>query len=211
MSDVGNGRYSGRPSRSSTAQHTYTFAGWSRTPGGAADADAVKAVTADRDVYAAYTENIRKYTVYFYNEDTLLQTVRNVPYGGDAEYTEAVPLAVDGPAEEYPFMGWNPTGKGITGDTKCYAQFGSPLEIKEITDPWDAILAACADGTYAGKYKIGNYKPLDLGDEGIIRMQIVARDKDALADGPGTAHFSWIGMELLKTAKNMNPVHSAYV
>lgn len=211
VSDVGNGRYSGRPSRSSTAQHTYTFAGWSRTPGGAADADAVKAVTADRNVYAAYTENIRKYTVYFYNEDTLLQTVRNVSYGGDAEYTEAVPLAVDGPAEEYPFMGWNPTGKGITGDTKCYAQFGSPLEIKEITDPWDAILAACADGTYAEKYKIGNYKPLDLGDEGIIRMQIAARDKDALADGPGTAHFSWIGMELLKTAKRMNPAHSAYV
>lgn len=40
-------------------------------------------------------------------------------------------------AEDYPFEGWVPTRKNITGDTEsCYAQFGSPLEVKEITDSW---------------------------------------------------------------------------
>lgn len=75
----------------------------------------------------------------------------------------------------------------------------------EIEDSWDEILAACADGTYKQKYKIGNYKPLDMGTEGIINMQIAGKDVDALADGSGMAPLSWIGIELLKTSKRMNP------
>lgn len=85
------------------------------------------------------------------------------------------------------------------------AVFGSPLEVKEIKDSWDDILATCADGTYKQKYKIGNYKPLDLGAEGIINMQIAGREVDALADGSGMAPLSWVGIELLKTSKRLNP------
>ena len=68
----------------------------------------------------------------------------------------------------------------------------------------NAILAACADGTYKQKYKIGNYKPLDMGTEGIINMQIAGKDVDALADGSGMAPLSWVGIELLKTNRGMN-------
>ena len=204
--DGGDGAYSGStPTKASTAQYTYSHVGWSRKPGGMADSTALQAVTADRQVYAAFTASVRKYTVYFYNGSTLQQRVDNVPYGGSATYTGDTPVSPDGSAEDYPFEGWVPTGKNITGSTSCYAQFGSPLEIKEIADSWDEIIAACANGTYAAKYRIGNYKPIDLGSEGVINMQIAAKNKDVLADGSGTAPLTWISKELLKTSHRINP------
>ncbi len=67
----------------------------------------------------------------------------------------------------------------------------------EILDSWDTIIANIDNKTYSTKYKIGNYKPLDLGTEGTINMQIVAMDADELADGSGYAPLTFIGMELL--------------
>lgn len=204
--DGGDGTYSGStPTKTSTAQYSYSFAGWSKKPGGTADSTALQAVTADRSVYAAFTATVRKYTVRFYNGSTLLQTVSNVAYGGSATYTGDTPVSTEGSAEDYPFEGWQPTGKNITGDTSCYAQFGSPLEVKEITDDWATIIANIDNGTYKSKYKIGNYKPLDLGSEGIINMQIAGFDVDDLADGTGKAPITFIGKELLATVHRMNP------
>ena len=174
-------------------------------PNGSVNPDALKNVSADRKVYAIMTATIRKYTVYFYNGSTVLQTVSNVPYGGSATYTGTTPVSPDGSADDYPFEGWNPEPKNITGTTKCYAKFGSPLEVKEIEDSWDEIIAACNDGTYATKYKIGNYKPLDLGSEGIVNMQIAGKDVDELADGSGMAKLTWISKELLNTPHRFNP------
>ena len=204
--DTSDAVYGGStPTRTSTAQYSYTFAGWGLMPGGSVNPDALKNVSADRKVYAIMTATIRKYTVYFYNGSTVLQTVSNVPYGGSATYTGTTPVSPDGSADDYPFEGWNPEPKNITGTTKCYAKFGSPLEVKEIEDSWDEIITACNDGTYATKYKIGNYKPLDLGSEGIVNMQIAGKDVDELADGSGMAKLTWISKELLNTSHRWNP------
>lgn len=204
--DASDAVYGGStPTRTSTAQYSYTFAGWGLMPNGSVNPDALKNVSADRKVYAIMTATIRKYTVYFYNGSTVLQTVSNVPYGGSATYTGTTPVSPDGSADDYPFEGWNPEPKNITGNTYCYAKFGSPLEVKEIEDSWDEIIAACSDGTYATKYKIGNYKPLDLGSEGIVNMQIAGKDVDELADGSGMAKLSWISKELLNTPHRFNP------
>ncbi len=198
--------YSGTPSRSSTAQYSYSFVGWNKKPNQtSADASATKAITADRKVYAAYTATVRKYTVYFYNGSTLLQTIQNVAYGSSASYSGAAPVSADGSADDYPFEGWSPAPTNIQGNTSCYATFGSPLEVKEITDSWTQILAAIKDGSYKTKYKIGNYKPLDLGSEGVVNMQIAAKDAEPLADGSGNAPLSFVSMELLTTSKRMNP------
>ena len=205
--DGGNGgAYTGKPSRPSTAANTFSFIGWSKKPNSTTvDADALTNVTADRKVYAAYSITGRTYTVYFYNGNSLLQTVPNVPYGGNATYTGATPVSPDGSADEYPFEGWSPAPTNIQGNTSCYAQYGSPREVAEIEDSWEEILAAVANGTAARRYKIGNYKPLDLGAQGIVNMQIAAKNKDALADGSGTAALSWISLELLSTSHRMNP------
>lgn len=193
------------PTRPSTAQYNYSFAGWGLMAGGSVNSDALKNVAADRKVYAIFSGTVRTYTVYFYNGSTLLQTVTNVAYGSSAAYTGDTPVSPDGSAEDYPFEGWNPEPKNITGTTSCYAKFGSPLEVKEITDSWETIIAACADGSYRNKYKVGNYKALDLGAQGVVNMQIAGVDKDTLANGSGTAPLSWISKELLTTNHRMNP------
>lgn len=123
--DGGDTAYgSGNPTKASTAQYSYSFTGWSLTAGGSANATALKAVVVDRNVYAAYSKTVRKYTVYFYNGTTLAQTVSEVPYGSNASYTGGTPVKTDvEKPEDYEFTGWNPSPNGITGNTDCYAQY----------------------------------------------------------------------------------------
>lgn len=201
---------SGTPIRASTAQYSYSFVGWNRNQNSTtADSTALQDITAPRTLYATYGRTVRTYTVKFYNGSTLLQTVNNVAYGSSAKYTGNTPVSSEGSAEDYPFEGWNPPPTNIQGNTNCRAQFGSPLEIAEITDSWDQILAACSDGSAATKYKIGNYKPLDLGADGIIDMQITGINVDKLADGSGMAPLSWLGIQLLNVARGMGPERKA--
>ncbi len=75
----------------------------------------------------------------------------------------------------------------------------------EISDSWKEIFTSIGDGTYREKYKIGNYKSLDLGDEGIFEMQIAGFDAEPLADGSGRAAITWISRNTLKEKLRMNP------
>lgn len=156
IKDGGDGTYSGSSTtRPSTAQYNYTFAGWDLVPNStSANANALKKVTADRKVYAAFTTTIRKYSVYFYNGSTLLQTISNVPYGGSATYTGNTPVSSEDPSSK--FSGWSPSPTNITGNTSCYAQFEASFEYKEIedemTDVWPKLKT----------YKSGNYKDFSL-------------------------------------------------
>ena len=74
----------------------------------------------------------------------------------------------------------------------------------ELSDSWEEIIAASKDGTYKDKYQIGDTKELDMGEEGIITMKLVAMDEDDLADGSGKAPMTWVADELLKSEHNMN-------
>ena len=200
ISDGGDGTYSGTPTRTSTAQYSYTFLGWSLdTDSQTANPNATKGVVGDRTVYAAYSRTLRTYTVRFYNGSTLLQTVNNVAYGDSATYTGSTPVDPDGEGKE--FIGWNPAPTNIQGNTDCVAKYKSPVEVAEITDSWDTIIANVQNGTAADLYSLGNYKPLDLGTEGTINMQIVGKGVDPLASGSGYATLTFVGMELLSTVK----------
>ena len=156
----GDGVYTGStPSKASTAQYTYTFAGWSLTPGGSANSNAIKNVEADRTVYAAFTSSVRTYTVRFYNGTTLLQTVNNVPYGGTATYTGSTPTNNStGNTADFQFYGWSPSPANIQGNTDCYAQFN---DLREITDDWATIKSKADAGT--ATYGVGAFKTLDIG------------------------------------------------
>lgn len=103
------------PTKTSTAQYDFHFQNWDGN---------FTAITETRDFYAVYSSTIRKYNVYFYNDTTLLYTVKNVPYGSSASYSGATPtkLGVSNP-EEYVFKGWMPEAEAITGETYCYAFF----------------------------------------------------------------------------------------
>ena len=104
------------PTRESTAQYDYHFSSW--------NGDFITTMTAAREFYAVYTSTIRRYNVYFYNGDTLLQTKENIQYGSSTSYTGSTPVktGVEDP-DEYVFKGWSPAPENITGETYCYALF----------------------------------------------------------------------------------------
>lgn len=103
-----------------------------------------------------------------------------------------------------PFESWNPEPVGVVSDMTVKASFASPVKVVEIADDWQTIIANVKNGTYREKYKLGNYKRLDLGKEGVFNMQIVAFDTDIKEDG-SKAPISWLSMELMKTNKRWNP------
>ena len=116
----GNGTWNGTPGRTSTAQYSYSFVGWSSSTNSSSATSGVRnSITADKDVYAAYSATVRSYNVYFYNGTTLLQT-KSVQYGGSTTYTGTTPVHPTDP-ENNEFAGWSPSPSNITGDISCYA------------------------------------------------------------------------------------------
>lgn len=147
------------PTKESTAQYHFTYSGWSTTPGGDAELNALTAVAGDRIVYAAYTKAIRSYTVNFYNGSTLLET-DIVEYGKDAVYNRATPVKEGYTTKEFEFIGWKPEPTNIQGDTNCYAQY---YDKREITDDWATIAINALAKDPSTKYDIGAYKPVVFG------------------------------------------------
>ena len=69
-----------------------------------------------------------------------------------------------------------------------------------IQDSWSDILTAEADGSYLTKYQIGDTKLQQIGDY-LFDLEIVAFDKDDLADGSGKAHITWIAKHIVFNAQ----------
>lgn len=176
-------------------KNTFTFAGWSFSmyqteP----DADALKAVTEDRKVYAVYKISGETYRVSYCLGTEVLASYANLAYGDSPVYPGEDPEARDGLA----FAGWNPPPTYIKYSYNAIATFGTEVEEVEITDTWAQILASCKDGSYRKKYKLGNYKELTVNGYDTIKMQIVGMDMDPLADGTGWAPLTWNSKDLLK-------------
>ena len=138
----GDGRWNGTSSKASTSEHSYAFLGWSTsTNASVADVNATKNITTDRDVYAAFEETVRSYSVYFYNGSTLLYTAL-VQYGEDASYSGATPTKASTVQYDYHFEGWNSQDEqtiaesgvlnNITADKTVYAAFSSSLVVYHV-------------------------------------------------------------------------------
>lgn len=184
-----NATYSGAtPTKASTQQYEYYFLGWNTNPSATtADADALANVTSDRTVHAIFAQTTRTYTVTFYNESTLLETVQNVPYGGTATYTGSTPTKTN-----YTFTGWSPEPTNISGDTSCYAQFEA-ANTGLITDSWETIATRAAAGTAQNYYSVGDCKAVTLnGTCGTLELNnvtlyvyILGFDHNSALEGTG--------------------------
>ena len=116
-----DGTYAGTPSKSQDAQYSYTFIGWAtKANQWTANANAMLHVTADRNIYAAYSRTVRTYTVLWKNGNTTLETDTDVPYGTTPTYDGATPVSSE---EDYEFSGWSPSVGPITGDTTYLAAY----------------------------------------------------------------------------------------
>ena len=127
VADGGNGTWNGTPTRTSTAQYSYAFAGWSLyTDQSTADPTATQGVGADRSVFAAYTATTRTYTVTWKNADnTTLETDTNVPYGTTPTYNGTTPTY-----QGETSSGWNPAVGPITGDTTYTAIYIPTYQVR---------------------------------------------------------------------------------
>ena len=115
VANGGTASYTGSaPTKPSDERYNYTFSAWSGSQSN---------ITAPTDITATFTSSTRYYTVTFVNNNNnVLQTVNNVPYGGSASYTGSTPSHSSG-STDYVFTGFLPTGQNITGNTTCVAQY----------------------------------------------------------------------------------------
>lgn len=166
------------PTKESTAQTVYSYSGWSLTNGGAA-ADVLGAVTENRTVYAAYTESVRRYTVSYYDGDTLLKT-ESIPYGTTPSYA---PLK-----EGYTFTGWTPAVEPVTCDASYTASWIEKYDFASLS--WDQISEISRAGNAATAFELGAKKTFTYKAYGSVYTgvaEIVGFDHDDLADGSGKA------------------------
>lgn len=163
------------PTKESTVSNVYPFGGWSLTDGEEPDSSALQNVTEDRTVYAAFTEEVRYYTVNFYDGDTLLKT-EQVAYGGSSSYTTV--------KEGYIFKGWLPTPTNITTDIDCYAQLTEGVDFK--TGSWAKIAEIAEAGNASQVFSVGDTRSAVI-DGNTVTVEIIGFDHDDLADGSGKA------------------------
>lgn len=207
------------PTRESTAQYDYSFSNW--------DGD-FETISEVRDYYAVYSNTIRRYNVYFYNDTELLQTIENVQYGTSAYYTGSTPVktGVDNP-EEYVFKGWLPAAENIIGETYCYAlfKFTGYLfgKLEDVDNPdWDMINAywstidddvtsykngSISEDEFFAKYPIGGRMivPINLSDGMVVAdVEIIGHNHDNLADDSGKAPLTFFCVDLPQILHRMN-------
>lgn len=130
------------PTKESTEQFDYVFAGWSATPDGEADADILNNVMVDKTVYAVFTA-IMKVNVVFMSEDGLTELFRIRVSAGEpvadpvASGTITAPTKEETPQYTFTYAGWSTTSGGEadvtmpvtpTEDMVLYVSFTAELK-----------------------------------------------------------------------------------
>ena len=157
------------PTKESTASQVFTYNGWALTEVGVADANALKAVTEDKTVYAAFAESVRTYTVRFFDGETLLAT-RQVAYGGTATY--------DATKDNYMHLGWNPEPTNVTEDMDCYAIWMESYSFADAS--WEYIAQMSESGNASKVFSIGDKKTIEIGTN-TVTLIIADFNYDVLA------------------------------
>ena len=108
------------PTKESTVDKVFAYNGWALADGEAADSSALKNITEDKTLYAAYTSTARNYTVTYYDDDgTTVLHIEQVEYGKIPSYVPE--------KEGFVFEKWTPTPEAVTGDASYTANWGTAI------------------------------------------------------------------------------------
>ena len=123
------------PTKESTAQYNYEFAGW--TP-------SVTVVSQAATYTATYNSSVREYLVTFLNDDNSIISMQSCKYG-------SYPTIPSTPTKQataefsYTFAGWTPSVVAVTGDVTYKATFNATRNSYTIT--WQDENGALIDQT----------------------------------------------------------------
>ncbi len=98
------------PTKTATAQYTYTFKAWSPT---------IAKVTGAATYTATFNQTVRSYTITFKNGSTTLQS-KAFNYGATPTYSGAKPTKAPSGDDTFVFTGWSPAITKVTG-AKTYS------------------------------------------------------------------------------------------
>ena len=105
------------PHKDSTVQHVYSFAGWSPD---------ITEVTGPTEYVATFSEEVRKYTVTWLNDDgSIIKVDENVLYDTVPSYEGDTPTKERGRGVDYTFAGWTPEITAVKGDQTYTATYTS--------------------------------------------------------------------------------------
>ena len=111
------------PTKATTAQYTYAFAGWDPE---------VAPATKDQIYTAKFSQTINKYTITWKNGDNVLKT-EEVEYGTTPSYSGTAPTKAETAQYTYTHNGWTPTVVAVTGDATYTATFKETARTYTIT------------------------------------------------------------------------------
>ena len=169
--------YISEPPKESTAQYNYTLVGWSASPNGALDKNILKAITADKTVYANFAAVLRYYTVTYYDDDgtTVLKT-ESLAYGATPSYKPT--------KDGFAFVEWTPK-EAVSGEMSYTAVWKVKAAFETAT--WAEIAAICEAGTEAEYFALGDTREITLTDGKKFILEIIGINHDDLSDGSGKA------------------------
>ena len=116
------------PTKSATAQYTYTFAGWSGYTAG-------MTVDGNEEFVATFADNVNTYTVTFKNEDGSIYETINLDYGAQIVLPSTNPTKSATAQYTYTFDGWTgyTDGATVTGNAEFTARFNSTVNKYTVT------------------------------------------------------------------------------
>ena len=184
-------------------EFSYVFSGWSLERNGKANEKACKCITEETNLYACFIPVPALHQVVYKNqEETLYRDL--VRFNLDSNYLGETPInkEVNDP-ENYKLNYWFPEPKNVDENLVCQPIFIHKNLTETIRDSWEEIIENIHNGTYSTKYKIGDTKPLYLGDElGWVNMTLQARSYENVEDNSKMAATSWISEQFLPISVN---------
>lgn len=148
------------PKKESTKKFEYTFNGWK---------EEIVPAYSDAIYHASFSEALRKYTIYWQNEDRSVLKIDSWEYGATPVYTGVIPLKKGTESKTYEFGGWKPEIQPVTDRASYYAYFNSDVRQYEIT--WKN-----EDGTVLSRSKA------DYGSKPVYEGEVPSKSSDDYND-----------------------------
>lgn len=109
------------PTKTATAQYSYTFKDWGET---------LVAVTGAKTYTAMFTSTVNHYTVIWQNGDAIIERDESVEYGATPSFDGTTPEKANTDEYVYEFIGWTPAVTAVSGNVTYVATFkAKPIKV----------------------------------------------------------------------------------